>query len=151
VASGLLTIMAAAARTAGRPVTVYLTAQVAGVAIALAVGWLLLAADVTVWGAVGSWLLVSAYLSRKRLPSEAVGSALHLGAVVALLAPLTPYLPALLEGATLDPVAIASDLFGPVLLVVVVAGVAYAAGFLLKRRARRTLTRRARKGVYRGE
>lgn len=143
--------MSVAVRDAGRPVTVYLAAQVAGVAFALAVGWLLLEAGVSAWSAVGCWLLVSAYLSRKRLPSEAVGSALHIGAVVALIAPLTPYLPAIVEGAALSPVAVASDLFGPALIVVVLAAGAYVAGHLLKRRARRKLTRRARKGVYHAE
>lgn len=132
-----------------RPVTVYVTAQVVGIFFALGAGWTLLRADVPPWGAAACWLVVSAYLSRKRLPSEALGTALQFGAVVAVLAPAAQYLPAVLEGADLRAVSVARELFGPALLLVVVAAAAYVVGLLLKRRAKRKLTRRARKGVYR--
>lgn len=141
--------MSTVARSGGRPVTVYVTAGAVGTAFAVAAGWALLLADVPVWGAVVPWLLVSAYLSRKRLPSEALGSALQLGAVAAVLAPVAPYAPAFVEGTDLSAVAVARELFGPALLFVVFAGLAYVVGLLLKRRARRKLTKQARKGVYR--
>lgn len=128
--------------------SVYLTAQVLGIVFAVLVGWELLAASVPVWGAVLAWLSLSAYLSRKRLPSEALGSGLQFGAVAAALAPIVPYALAAVDGAGVDPVAIATDLFGPTLLFFVLAAIAYVSGLLLKRRARRKLTRRARKGVY---
>lgn len=134
---------------AGRPVTVYVTAGVVGVTFALGVGWALLEADVASWWAAACWLPVTAYLSRKRLPSEVIGSALQLGAGLALLAPTTPYVAAAVKGAEIRAIAVAKELFGPVLVVVVVAGVAYAVGLWLKRHAERKLARRARKGVYR--
>lgn len=140
--------MSTATQNGGRPLTVYLTAQVAGALFAIGAGWALLLADAPVWGALAPWLLVSAYLSRKRLPSEALGSALQLGAVVAIMAPLAPYVPALFDGAEVSSVTIAKELFGPALVFVLIAGLAYAVGILLKRRARRKLTKRSRKGVY---
>lgn len=136
-------------RNSGRPFTVYLTAQVVGLLFALAVGWASLRAEIPVWGAAACWVLVSTYLSRKRLPSEAVGAALQFGAVGALLAPLAPYLRSVLDGANVGAVAVATELFGPILAVVVVAGFAYVVGLLLKRRAERKLSRQARKNVYR--
>lgn len=141
--------MTLATRRGGRPVTVYVTAQVVGVLFALGVGWALLRADVPAWGAAACWLVVSGHLSRKRLPSEALGTALQIGAVLVVFAPMAGYLPAGLDGAEIGAVAVAQDLFGPTLLLVVVAGLSYVGGLLLKRRAKRKLSRRARKGVYR--
>ena len=129
--------------------TVYVTAQVVGVLFALGVGWALLRADVPAWGAGACWLVVSGYLSRKRLPSEALGTALQIGAVLAVSAPIAGYLPAAVDGSEFGAVALAQDLFGPALLLVVLAGLSYAGGLVLKRRAKRKLSRRARKGVYR--
>lgn len=131
--------------------TVYVTAQVVGVALALLMGWVLVVAEAPVWGAAVCWLCLSAYLSRKRLPSQVVGAALQVAAVVAVLVPVAPYAPALLSGADVSATAVARELFGPALLFAVCAVVAYAVGHLLKRRARRKLVARARKDVYRFE
>jgi hypothetical protein len=130
-------------------VTVYVTGQVVGRTFALGAGVVLLEACVPVWGAVVPWLVVSAYLSRKRLPSEALGAGLQLTAVAAVLAPVTAFLPAFVDGTDVTALPVATKLFTPVLVLVVVAGVAYVGGLLLKRRAERKLTRRARKDVYR--
>lgn len=140
--------MAVTATRGGRPITVYVTAQVVGVLFALGVGWALLETGVPAWWAAACWLPVSAYLSRKRLPAEVLGSALQFGAVLAVLVPAAPYVSNTV-GADLGAVAVARELFAPALVLVVVAGVAYVGGLALKRRARRKLTRRARKGVYR--
>lgn len=143
--------MTVTTRWAGRPVTVYVTAQVAGVPVAMAAGWVLFEAGGPFWGAVVPWFLASAYLSRKRLPSEALGAGLQLAAVAAVLAPVAAYLPAVAEGAEMTALTVATELFGPVLVLFVFAGVAYVGGLLLKHRAERKLTRRARKDVYRAE
>ena len=124
-----------------RPLSVYLTAQVVGVPLALAAGWVLLAVGVPLWGAALPWLLLTAHLSRKRLPSEAVGSALHLVAAVAVLWPLA-YIPRVEEGEGV--VTLARELFGPALVLLVAGAAAYAVGLVLKRRAARELARRAR-------
>jgi len=129
-------------------VTVYLTAQVVGVLFAVGVAYALLSVDVPVWGAAGFWLAVSVYLSRKRLPSEALGTGLQFGAVVAVLVPPAPYVGAAVEGAAPDAVTVAREMFGPALLFLVFAAFAYVVGLLLKRRAKRKLTKRARKDVY---
>ena len=136
-------------RRGGRPVTAYVTAQVVGVLFALGVGWALLGARVPVWGTAACWLVISGHLSRKRLPTEALGTALQIGAVLAVFAPMAGYLPAAVDGADLDAVAVARDLFGPALLLVVAAGFSYAGSLLLKRRTERKLSRRGRKAVYR--
>lgn len=141
--------MTEAPSAAGRPVTVYVIAQVAGVCCALGLGLALLRASLPVWWAAACWLPVSAALSRKRSPSEALGSALQVGGVAALVVPVVPSVAAAVERSDLGAVAVARDLFGPALLLTVVAGVAFVAGRLLKRRAERRRTRRARKGVYR--
>ena len=142
--------MAATTRFTGRRVTVYVTAQVVGVPIALAAGWALLEAGVPVWGAAVPWLLVTLHLSRKRLPTEAVGSALHLAAAVVVLLPVA-YLPEVIGPDGVTAVALARELFGPALVLLVAGAAAYVVGLLLKRRAARKLARQARKDVYRAE
>jgi hypothetical protein len=102
-----------------------------------------------VWGAAVGWFGFAAYLSRKRLPSEAVGAALQFGAVLAVLLPAAPYAVAYIEGANVSIVGFAREAFGPALVFVLFGGVAYGAGILLKRRARRKLTKRARRDVRR--
>lgn len=136
-------------RTADRPITVYVTAQALAIVLAGGIAWALAAAGAPVWGAVVGWLGFAAYLSRKRLPSEAVGSALQFAAVIAILAPTAPYLPALVGGSDLSAVAFARAAFGPALVFVLVGGFAYGAGIMLKRRARQKLTKRARRDVRR--
>jgi hypothetical protein len=136
-------------RTVARPMTVYVTAQVLALALAGALAWTLTATDAPVWGAAVGWFCLSVYLSRKRLPSEALGSALQFGAVLALLAPVAPHLPTLVDGGRFSAVDFARAAFGPTLVFVVFGGVAYGGGVLLKRRARRKLTKRARKNVRR--
>ncbi|QLD87221.1 hypothetical protein HWV23_16320 [Natronomonas halophila] len=133
-------------RTADRPMTVYVTAQVLAVALAGGIAWALAAAGAPVWGAVVGWVGFAAYLSRKRLPSEAMGAALQFGAALVVLAPAAPYLPALVDGADLSPVGFATKAFGPALVFVLFSGIAYGCGVLLKRRARRKLAKRARRG-----
>jgi hypothetical protein len=133
-------------RTADRPITVYVTAQVLAVALASGIAWTLTAVGTPVWGAVIGWVVFAAYLSRKRLPSEAMGTALQFGAVLAVLVPAAPYLPALVDGSDLSLVGFATKAFGPALVFVLFAGVAYGCGVLLKRRAQRKLAKRARRG-----
>ncbi|MFQ3319730.1 MAG: hypothetical protein ACI8UR_001204 [Natronomonas sp.] len=141
--------MATAPSSVDRPVTVYVTAQLLCIPLALLVAWELVSAGLPPWGAVACWLALSAYLSRKRLPSGVLGAGLQLGAVITVLAPLVPYLVAAVEGANVTAVDIATELFGPALAFTVFAAFAYAVGLFLKRRARRKLTRQARKGLRR--
>lgn len=136
-------------RSADRPLTVYVTAQFLAVVLAGGIAWALAAAGAPVWGAVLGWLGFAAYLSRKRLPSEAVGSALQFAAVLAILVPAVPYLSALVGGTDLSAVAFARAAFGPALVFVLFGGFAYGAGVMLKRHARQKLTKRARRNVRR--
>lgn len=134
-------------RTADRPITVYATAQVLALALAGAIAWALTAVSAPVWGAAFGWFGFAAYLSRKRLPSEALGAALQFGAVLAVLLPAAPYLVAFLDGANVSLVAFAREAFGPALVFVLFGGGTYGAGVLLKRHAQRKLSKRARRGV----
>jgi hypothetical protein len=136
-------------RTADRPLTVYVTAQFLAVVLAGGIAWALTTVGAPVWGAAVGWFGFAAYLSRKRLPSEAVGAALQFGAVLAVLLPAAPYAVAYIEGANVSIVGFAREAFGPALVFVLFGGVAYGAGILLKRRARRKLTKRARRDVRR--
>lgn len=136
--------MSLASRTGRRPVSVYVTAQLIGIALAAGVAWLLWTVGVPPVLAVGFWLGLSASLSRKRLPTEVLGSAFQAGALLALAVPVAPVLQAVLEGRDVTAVDVATSLFGPALSVVVLGGAAFVAGRLLKRHARRELDRRAR-------
>lgn len=136
-------------RTADRPLAVYVTAQVLAILLAGGVAWALAAAGAPVWGAVVGWLGFAAYLSRKRLPTEAMGSALQFGAVLAVLGPVAPYAPVLAGSGDVSLVAFATRAFGPALVFVLFGGFAYGTGVLLKRRARRKLSKRARYDVRR--
>lgn len=122
----------------GRPVSVYVTAQVVSVPVALAAGWVLLEVGAPVWAAAAPWLLLTAHLSRKRLPSEAVGSALHLVAAAAVLWRLA-YLPRVADGSATGTVALVRELVGPAFVFLVAGGAAFLVGHLLKRRAARKL------------
>lgn len=141
--------MVSAVESTERPITVYLTAQVLGVLLAAVAAWALIAAGGPVWGAVFCWLGVSVYLSRKRIPSEAIGSGLQVGALLVVVAPLAPYADAYLAGAELSPVTIATTMFGPALVFTLFAGAAYGSGLLLKRHARSKLSRRTRRNSKR--
>lgn len=141
--------MSLASRTGRRPVSVYVTAQLIGIVLAAGVAWLLWTVGVPPWLAIGCWLGLSAYLSRKRLPTEVLGSALYVGALLALGVPVAPVLEAVLEGRDLSAIDVATSLFGPALSVVVIAGGAFVAGRLLKRHARQRLGRRERHRIGR--
>lgn len=136
--------MSLASRTGRRPVSVYVTAQLIGIALAAGVAWMLWTVGVPPWLAVGCWLGLSGYLSRKRLPTEVLGSALQVGALLALAVLVAPVLQAVLEGRDVTAVDVATSLFGPTLSVVVLGGGAFVAGRLLKRHARQELERRER-------
>lgn len=136
--------MSLAPRTPGRPVSVYVTAQFLGVALAAGVGWLLWTVGAPPWLAVGCWLGLSGVLSRHRLPTAVLGSALQIAAVLALAIPLAPVLEARLAGREVTAVDAAASLFGPVLSVAVLGVAAFAAGRLLKRHASRRVGRRQR-------
>lgn len=141
--------MSLASRTGRRPVSVYVTAQLIGIALAAGVAWLLWTVGVPPWLAVGCWLGLSAYLSRKRLATEVLGSALQVGALLALAVPAAPVLEALLEGRDVTAIDVATTLFGPALSVVVLGGAGFVAGRLLKRHARQRLGRRERRRIGR--
>lgn len=123
----------------------YLTAQLVGLALAAGATWALWSAWALPWVAVVVWLGISAHLSRKRLPSEVLGSALQVGALLALAVPIVPVLREVARGGEVTAVDVATTLYGPALAVVVLAGAAFMAGRLLKRHARRRLYRRRRR------
>lgn len=141
--------MSLASRTGRRPVSVYVTAQLIGIALAAGVAWLLWSVGVPPWLAVGCWLGLSTYLSRKRHPTAVLGSALQVGALLALVVPAAPLLEAVLAGRDVTVLDVAASVFGPGLTVVVLGGAAFAAGRLLKRHARRRLGRRKRHEIGR--
>lgn len=141
--------MSLASRTGSRPVSVYVTAQLVGIVLAAGVAWSLWTAGVPPWLAVVCWLGLSAHLSRKRLPTEVLGSALQVGALVSLLVPVVPVFRTLQEGGELTAIDVATTLYGPTLAVVVVAGAAFFAGRRLERHARRRLDRRKRREMRR--
>lgn len=136
--------MSLASRSPRRPVSVYVTAQFLGIALAAGVGWLLWTVGVPPWLAVGCWLGLSAILSRNRLPTEVLGSALQVAALLALAVPFAPLLEARLAGREVTAVDAATSLFGPLLSVAVLGVAAFAAGRRLKQRARRRVGRRQR-------
>lgn len=101
-------------------------------------------------GAAVPWLLVTAHLSRKRLPAETVGSALHLAAASVVLLPVA-YVPEVLRRGDVDAVTVARELVGPALVLLVAGAAASVVGLLLKRRAARKLARQARTDAYSSE
>lgn len=137
--------MSLASRTGSRPVSVYVTAQLIGIGLAAGVAWLLWSVGVQPRLAVGCWIGLSAYLSRKRHPTEVLGSALQVGALLAFVAPVAPLVEAVLEGRSVTVVDVAASVFGPALSAVVLAGAAFVVGRLLKRHAGRRLGRRRRR------
>lgn len=141
--------MSFASRTGRRPVSVYVTAQLVGIALAAGATWVLWTADAVPWPAVVAWLGVSAHLSRKRLPTEVLGSALQVVALLALAVPILPVVSEVAGGGEVTAVDVATALFGPALAVLVLAAAAFQAGRLLKRRARRQLRRRRRRELAR--
>lgn len=125
----------------------YLASQTLAVPIAGVVARSLLSTGAPVWIAIFPWLGLSAYLTRKRQPLVATAVGFQVGAVVLLLVPLLPYLQELRAGSNVTAIDIATGFIGPVTVFALVGAVAYLAGTLLKRRARRKQTRRARTAV----
>lgn len=137
--------MATEPSTDPRPITTYLAAQVLSIPLAGVVAWSLYSTGAPVWLAVIPWLLLSAYLSRKRQPLVAIAVGLQVGAVVLLVVPLLPYVRELRAGASVTAVDIATGFIGPAAVFALGGAVAYLAGTFLKRRAKRKRARRARK------